>query len=153
MKKFMGWLGGIAAAVIASLVVYYVTRPPVEMQFEGMVIDRVQNAPLPKVMVLFDVSKSSVDGTYHGETDENGSYNVKVPGVSKSSRVVLHVDAKGYLDDPHLYTSLDIDNRYDPDLTPVSGPVAAPRPPPSAVRPVYIRKLAVEAIRILPQKK
>jgi hypothetical protein len=103
--------------------------------------------------VFFDVSNSTVDGTYHGETDENGSYNVKLPGVSKSSRVVLRVNAKGYQDEKHPYTSLDVDNRYDPDLTPLSGPVAVPPPPPSAVRPVYIRKLAVEAIRILPPKK
>ncbi|HEY6273055.1 MAG TPA: hypothetical protein VIX19_13830 [Terriglobales bacterium] len=172
MKKFVSWLGGIAATVIAGWLVYRVTLPPApppppppEIAFEGMVIDGDRNIPVKSALVSFEVDGVSAADAYHDLTDENGSYGVKLSGLSKTSNVVLLVQAHGYTDQSKQFTSLIDDNRYDPIMTAL--PTPAPPTPPRGValaparsptievrmRPQYIQKKSIQTFKIEPVQK
>ena len=179
MKKFVSWLGGIVATVIAGVVVYYWTTPTPapapapEIAFEGMVIDGERDAPIQSALVSFEVNGASTGDAYHDLTDEHGSYGIKLSGLSKSSTVVLHFHANGYRDESKRLASLLEDNRYDPLLTPVRSlapvrsvarsphpgatpaptPTPTPTPTTTPVRPIYIKKLSVQTFQVAPAKK
>lgn len=171
MKKFLGWLGGIAATVIAGVLIYHFTTPtppPPEIAFEGMVIDGEQNAPVQNAMVSFEINDSANSAAYHDLTDEHGSYGIKLAGLSKSSNVVLRVHKKGYREHSKQFPALADDNRYDPVLapepTPVATPAGTPGPHPTATaaptpaatvapnrlgdRLIYVQKVAVQTFKV-----
>jgi hypothetical protein len=179
MKKFIGWVGGIAAAVISSVLIYYLTRPtppPPAITFEGMVINGVENAPLKEAMVIFEIKgAASNNGPLHDFTDEHGSYRMDFSGLNKSTGIALHAKAKGFRDPaPILLASIENDNRHDfvlmplpvatPAATPVTSPnpthtpaatplpVATPHPMVFSHPPAYVRKMTAPAIKIQFQK-
>lgn len=160
MKKFVSWIGGIVATVIAGVLVYYWTTPtppPPEIAFEGMVIDAERDVAVQNALVSFDVSGASPSDAYHDLTDEHGSYGIKLSDLSKSTVVTLHVHANGYRDESRQFASLSDDNRYDPLLTPLPGarpvahvgvtPTPTPRPLAHPELP-YIKKLTVPTFRV-----
>jgi len=159
MKKFLSWVGGIVAAVIAGLVVYYFTTPtpaPPEIAFEGMVIDKDRNVAVQNALVSFEVEGASPSDAYHDLTDEHGSYGIKLSDLSKSTSVTLHVHANGYRDEHKLFASLSDDNRYDPLLTPSAEAPAIPHPsatPAAKPAPPYVRKLSVQTFRVTQLQK
>lgn len=167
MKKFVSWLGGIAAAVIAGVLVYRLTVPPPppppapEILFDGMVIDDERNIPVKDALVSLQVEGVGASDAYHDLTDGNGSYAIKLAGLSKTSPVELRVHANGYIDQTKKFEALIDDNRYDPLLKGVPPPPpphgGAPTPTPlvpvSVVRPRYIQKLSVQTFKVALQKK
>lgn len=160
MKKFISWVGGIAAAVLSAVLISHFNQPPSPITFEGMVIDQIQNVPLHNAKVSFEVEQNPSSKTYHDFTDEHGSYKLPFDGLSKASKVIVSVHANGFHDpQPVPLDSLNNSNRVDFELSPLStpNPTLKPRPatPPSplAQRPKYIPKLPVQAIRIAPVVK
>jgi len=166
MKKFLSWLGGIVAAVIAGVLVYRLTVPPApppEIAFEGMVIDGERNEPVKSALVTFQVDGAGPADAYHDLTDENGSYGIKLAGLDKTSKVVLRVQAHGYRDQSKQFESLIDDNRYDPILRALEIPPrpppphgATPTPTPVPVKltpPRYIQKVSIQTFKIAEQKK
>ncbi len=168
MKKFVSWLGGIAATVIAGVLVYKLTvppPPPPEIAFEGMVIDGERNIPVKDALVSVQVDGAGAADAYHDLTDANGSYGMKLSGLSQTSRVLLRVHANGYHDESKQYASLTDDNRYDPIMTAL--PTPPPPPPPHGTSPTptpslpvrmlappqYIKKVSMQTFRIVQQKK
>jgi hypothetical protein len=169
MKKFLSWVGGIAATVIAGVLVYRFTTPPPppppepEIAFEGMVIDGERNVPVKSALVSFQVDGASEADAYHDLTDEHGSYGIKLSGLNKTTSVVLRVHANGYHDESKQFPSLTDDNRYDPIMTTLPTPPppppphgATPTPTPSPtlkvlMRPQYIQKMSIQTFKIAPQ--
>jgi hypothetical protein len=169
MKKFVSWLGGIAATVIAGWLVYKLTVPPTPppqptpITFEGMVIDGERNIPIKNARITFHMDGVTTDDD-HDLTDVNGSYRVQLPGLSSTSSVLLSVHAIGYRDESKQFTSLMEDNRYDPIMTalpppptptPPHGATPAPTPAPTVrvpIPPQYIQRLSIKTIKVLPKK-
>ncbi|HUJ30306.1 MAG TPA: hypothetical protein VLY23_03430 [Candidatus Acidoferrum sp.] len=156
MGKFLGWLGGIFAAVIGGWLVWYLTKPPATTTFEGMVINGAANQPVPKAMVSVEITGPAGKGLYHDVTDDNGSYKLDFTGLGKASGVRIEVAAGGFQAlAPVTLSSVTDDNRQDFILMP-----QAPSPPtgltggrggqsPAATHlPAYIQKSAARAARI-----
>ncbi len=154
MGKFIGWLGGIVATVIAGWLVWYITLPkptePDSASFEGMVYDQASNAPVSRATVMFDIRGVPNSGPYHDVTDENGSYKLDLSGLGKSSTVAVSVEANGFAKSaPYPFSGVG-DNRRDFALAPfravsaVAGGAAIHLLP----HPKYIPKLAVSKIKI-----
>jgi hypothetical protein len=127
MRKFIGWLGGIASAVITAVLIYHFTapKPPVPpTTFEGMVIDGGQSVPIKEAMVLFEVEPSAPgNGPYHDFTDENGSYKIDVSELPGTVKVTLRAKARGFHDsNPVSLAALKNDNRNDFVLAPLPSP-------------------------------
>jgi hypothetical protein len=152
MKNFLAWLGGIAASVIAGVLVYYYTVPTPGIQFEGMVIDAKQEIPVRNAEVSFQIEGTGASELFHDFTDDNGSYGINLAGLSKSSTVLLRFHAKGYRDESKVFHPLSDDNRHDATLSPVA-PSHAPTPQPVHVPPRYIKKLTVPTFHIQQTKK
>jgi hypothetical protein len=155
MRKFMGWLGGIAATVIGGVAIWYFTKPPEPFTFEGMVIDGGGNAPLPKAMVSFEIKdRAQSKGPYHDFTDEHGSYHIDFSGLSKSANVTVKASANGFHESrPVAFASVGNDNRQDFMLTPATAPPppgpttsATPHPLVLAHPPVYFKR--AEALKV-----
>ncbi|HKV95562.1 MAG TPA: hypothetical protein VJW20_23655 [Candidatus Angelobacter sp.] len=157
MRKFIGWLGGIAATVIAGYVLWYLTNKPAPpapapsqaIIFEGMVIDGSKNLPLQKAMVSFQIDGSN--NLYHQVTDENGAYRIDFTDLTKSSSVVVNAEANGFNKaTPVKFARHSTDNHQDFLLTPVATapppPVATATPHPLVLShpPVYIRRAMAE---------
>lgn len=166
MKSFMTWVGGIVATVIGGLLIYYFTRPtppPPEFAFEGMVIDGERSVPIKDALVSFEVEGAKPADAYHDLTDDNGSYGIKLSGLSESSKVTLRVHASGYRDESKHFTALINDNRYDPILkamptpTPPPGPHATPAPTPPAPLNLghlkYVQKMSIPTFKVALEKK
>ena len=167
MKSFLTWFGGIAATVIGGVLIYYFTKPtppPPEFAFEGMVIDGERSVPVKDALVSFEVEGAGAADAYHDLTDENGSYGIKLSGLSETSKVTLRVHANGYRDESKHFASLINDNRYDPILRavptppPVTGAHAAtPTPTPAPTlnlgRLKYIQKMSVPTFKVALPKK
>jgi hypothetical protein len=143
MRKLIGWLGGIASAVITAVLIYHFTvpKPPTPpTTFEGMVIDGKQSVPIKEAMVLFEVEPgTSGNGPYHDFTDENGSYKMDVSELPSSVKVVLRAQAKGFHESkPVSLAALKNDNRTDFVLIPLPTPEPAhpgPTPTPAVTAP------------------
>jgi hypothetical protein len=114
MVKTLGWLGGIVAAVVAGLLVWYFTVPTT---FEGMVYDQRSNAPVSGATVIFEIQGVANNGPFRDVTDNNGSYKLDVSNLHPWATVVAHVQANGYRNsDPFAFPSAG-DNRKDFSLT------------------------------------
>ncbi len=155
MGKFLGWLGGILAVVIGGWTVWYLTKPPSTTTVQGMVIDGSLNAPLSNAMVSVEVTATPSNGPFHDVTDVNGSYRLDFTGLSKSSRLIIRVQARGFQEPkPASFATISVDNRQDFVLMPVVaanppavgnpaiGKLAVARPP------AYIQKAINQAVRV-----
>src|SRR5262249_5108705 len=131
------------------------------------------NAPLKDAMVTFEIQESVPNsGPYHDFTDEHGSYRKDFSGLDKSSGMVVHAQAKGFEEvKPFVFAALVEDNRHDFILLPLpaahpsqahpsaahpsASPAPAPTPHPEVLihPPEFIRKMAVDAIRVHLQKR
>ena len=96
----LSWAGGIVATVIASVAIYYVTRPapaaPVtQVGLDGFVADNVSQKPIPNAMVTANLGSTLATQT----TDSEGRYsfimNTTTPAPSSQS-VNVDVLAGGY---------------------------------------------------------
>jgi hypothetical protein len=138
MRKFVGWLGGIASAVITAVLIYHFTAPKPAVPpttFEGMVIDGAQSVPIKEAMVQFEIEPSATgNGPYHDFTDENGSYKLDVSELPATVKVTLQAQAKGFHESKAVaLASLKNDNRTDFVLVPLPTPESThPGPTPTA---------------------
>jgi hypothetical protein len=155
MGKFLGWLAGILATVIAGWLIWYLEKPKPPTTFEGMVIDGALNAPVQNAMVSIEIKSSAPNGgPYHDFTDEHGSYRIDFSDLSKSSSVTFQVSAKGFQEPaPASLSIVDTDIRKDFVLTPVATPpsgggVESPHTAAQAQPPAYIQKRIAQAIRM-----
>jgi hypothetical protein len=149
MKKFLGWLGGILAAVIATVLGWYFTRPPQTTTFQGMVINREASAPVSGAMVSIELSGAPNNQPFHDFTDGNGSYRLDFTNLSKSTTAKIEVTAKGFeVPRPASITSVTMQNRLDFEMTPLPSAGPPPPPPPGGLthlplnaRPAFIPKV------------
>jgi len=173
MGKFLGWLGGIAAAVIGGWLVWYLTRPPATTTFEGMVINGTAEAPLANAIVTVEIAGTADSGSFHDFTDEHGSYRLDFTGLGKPSGVTVSVEAKGFLAvTPASIRTVGPDNRLDFVMMPQtpspptglsaggggsggggSGTATAHVPAAALHVPVYVQKPAAQAAKILIKPK
>jgi len=168
MRKFLGWLGGILATIIAGYALWYWTRPVPPTTFEGMVINGPEVAPLANAIVSVEFVGGANSGPFHDFTDEHGAYRLEFTGLGKVSGVTITVQAKGFqAAQPASLRTVASDTHQDFVLIPV-GVVTPPPPPPPpggvtagearppmvARMPVYIQKPAAKAFRFtLPAKQ
>jgi len=151
MGKFLGFVGGILAAIIGGYGVWYLTRP---ITVEGMVIDRSTNNPVGKAMVSVQIGSSSRD-SFHDRADENGSFGVELTGSAWRSTVVLLPAVAGYRDEgpTRVVVTLGV-NHHDLYVIPLA---SAPVPPSTggtpganhpamAHPPAYIRRATMEKV-------
>lgn len=99
MKAFLGWVGGILAAVISGFIVYKMTVPPAPVavtSFEGMVYSG--SDPVPNAMVVIDLSGVGAgSGSFRDETDDHGSYRLDIQEMPKSWSGTASASAKGFV--------------------------------------------------------
>ena len=167
MGKFLGWLGGILATVIAGYAVWYFTRPAPSTTFEGMVINGPEVAPLPNAIVSVEIAGAGNSGPFHDVTNEHGAYRLEFTGLGKLTGVTIAVQAKGFQPvKPASLSSVTSDIHQDFVLIP-AGTVSPPPPPPPpggvsgggvrppvvARMPVYIQKSAAQALKFTLQTK
>jgi hypothetical protein len=151
MGRFLGWLGGILATVIAGYVLWYITRPTV---IEGMVIDRSQNVAVEKALVTVEIPSNRTNGPFDSPTDSNGSYAMELSGLGWRKDAVVHVRARGFRDSPSISVVLvPGGNRKDFFLEPISVPASpsgtsATHPVATGSLPVYIRSSAMARYKI-----
>ncbi len=156
MGKFLGWLAGILATVIAGYLIWYLEKPKPPTTFEGMVIDGALNAPVQNAMVSIEISGSVANGgPYHDFTDEHGSYRIDFLDLGKPSSVTFEVSAKGFKEPaPASLSIVENDIRKDFVLAPVAtrppspGGVELPHTAAQARPPAYIQKRITQAIRM-----
>jgi|HubBroStandDraft_6_1064221.scaffolds.fasta_scaffold00874_15 hypothetical protein len=149
MNKFLSWVAGILAVVIAGWLVWYLTKPPATTTFEGMVVDAAANTAVPNAMVTVEITGAANSGSYHDMTDANGAYRIDFTGLSKSSSATVQAEAKGFRSPgPGRFPTLAVDMRHDIELTPnapeVPGHVAVIPTPALGRRPAYIQKTLAE---------
>jgi len=162
-KQLLGWIAGIVAAVLSSLITYYLTRPPSITTFEGMVYSG--SAAVPNAFVELDLTGTpGANGPLHDQTDPQGAYKIQLTGLSGEVNATLRVTVKGYQTPaPKLFAKVvGQDVRFDVGLDPLKAPLppvivggaAVPAPPTAVTRPLtslpqpmYIPKLAEQAAR------
>lgn len=166
-KEILIWIAGIIAAILGGVGTYYLTRPPAVTTFEGMVYSG--SDAVPNAFVELDLTGAPAgSGTYHDETDPQGSYRIELTGLNADVSASLRVTVKGYRSPgPQLFPKVaGQDVRYDFGLDPLAAaappppppapgaqaPAAAPAVPPAAVQqrlplPRYVPKLAQQAAR------
>jgi len=149
MNKFLGWVAGILAVVIAGWLVWYLTKPPATTKFEGMVIDAAANTAVPNAMVTVEITGAANSGSYHDVTNPNGSYRIEFTGLSKSSSATVQAEAKGFRSPaPGRFETIAVDMRHDIELTPnapeAPGHGAIIPAPALGRRPPYIQKSLAE---------
>jgi hypothetical protein len=166
MGKFLGWLGGILAAVIAGYAIWYFTRPAPTTTFEGMVINGPQVAPLANAIVSVEFAGGPNRGPFHDFTDEHGAYRLDFTGLGEVSGVTIAVQAKGFQTaQPASLRKITADTHQDFVLIPEGAAAPPPPPPPGGVTavearppmvarmPVYVQKPAAKAFRLAFQAK
>src|ERR1700726_4304240 len=97
MGKFLGWVGGILAVVIAGVAVAYLTKQQATT-VQGMVFDSNSNLPVHEALVEVKILAPAGGEPFHDSTDANGSYLFDLSDLGKSTRISLRVKANGYKD-------------------------------------------------------
>jgi hypothetical protein len=131
---FLTWAGGIAATVIASVAIYYFTRPiptpppppTTQVGLGGFVVDVVTQKPIFDAIVTADVGNKL--GSQH--TDNEGRYAFSVDSTTPPAQSInIDVLAGGYA---HYTNTVPIASTgitfAGIPLQPDAAPVAAPQP-------------------------
>jgi hypothetical protein len=143
------WAGGIAATVIASVLIYYFTRPPApipttQVGLDGFVADDVSQKPIANAMVTANLGSTVATQT----TDSEGRYSFIMTTTAPTTGESINVDvlAGGYA---HYTAAVPIASTGDTfaELPITSTAIAAPPPPlpgqPAAAAPTQpLRKPA-----------
>jgi hypothetical protein len=165
MGKFLGWLGGILATVIAGVAIWHFTRPAPTTTFEGMVINGPAVAPLANAIVSVEFTGRANGGPFHDFTDAHGAYRLDFAGLGEVSGVTIAVQAKGFQAAPATtLRKIAADTHQDFVLIPEGSPPPPPPPPggttageahlPMVARmPVYVQKPVTKAFKFTFQAK
>jgi hypothetical protein len=97
LSGFIKWAGGIAASVIAAVLIYHFTRPPPtpiqSVDFYGVVADAASHALISNARVVVSLGTNSVSQ----QTDSLGKYNlVLMPASSGEVMGDIKISASGY---------------------------------------------------------
>lgn len=112
-RRLQAALAGLAAAIVAFAVWFYL-RPPPPWEFSGTVVDRQSGVPLSgvEVDVMPDPNKPAI--TTH--TDSQGKFDLALP-QPRPDHVLVRLTAKGYeFDNEPFTTSQPL--RYDLEKNP-----------------------------------
>jgi len=134
-SAFLTWAGGILATVIASVAIYYFTRPappaPVtQVGLDGFVADSVTQKPIPNAIVNVNLGSTLASQP----TDSEGRYsfimNTTSPPPDNQS-VNVNVLAGGYQPYTATIPLTSDDTLAELPIQPINAPVAAaPTPTP-----------------------
>jgi hypothetical protein len=112
-RRMQAALAGLAAAIVAFSVWFYL-RPPPPWEFSGTVVDRMSGVPLPDVEVDVTPDPNKPEITTH--TDSQGRFDLPLP-QPRPDHVMVRLTAKGYeFDDEPFTTSQPL--RYDLEKNP-----------------------------------
>lgn len=96
LSGIVRWAGGIAASVIAAVLIYHFTRPtppPQSLDFYGVVADAASHALISNAKIVVSLGSNSVSQ----ETDALGKYNVVLESAAPGSVMGdVTVSAGGY---------------------------------------------------------
>ena len=162
--RLVGWLAGIAVAVLACYLVWHLTEPkppqppsppsaPAVTTIEGMVYSG--GAPVVKAMVAVQLTgAASANGPVYDITDGNGAYRFDIARLPRDASVTLIVRANGYEtpEPKSIVGPLDLDTHEDFPLVAVPGPGSgsvAPLVQQQAGKiPAYVEKSAAAGIQV-----
>ena len=133
-NAFLTWAGGILATVIASVAIYYFTRPappaPVaQVGLDGFVADSVTQKPIPNAIVNVNLGSTLASQP----TDSEGRYsfimNTTSPPPDNQS-VNVNVLAGGYQPYTATIPLTSDDTLAELPILPINAPATAPSPSP-----------------------
>lgn len=126
LSGFIKWAGGIAAAVLAAVLIHYFTlppSPPTQFAFYGMVTDAASHALISNARVVVSVGANSVSQA----TDPLGKYNVVLTSAGSGAVMAdIKISASGYQEYDNSVALTPGTNFTDFPLQSVHAPAAPP---------------------------
>jgi hypothetical protein len=128
VKAVLTWAGGIAATVIASVAIYYFTRPPAppattQVGINGFVEDNITQKPVPNAIVTANLGPKLASQT----TDSEGRYAFIMDSTLPPAQSInVDVLAGGYAHYSATVNLTGADTFAGVPLQPASAPVAPP---------------------------